>query len=144
MARQACQAYGYSLGENIEEEFRYKTTHNDGVFNVYSEEMKKARKSHILTGLPDAYGRGRIIGDYRRVALYGVNKLIEEKIEDKKELSKSFDNIQLTGEVGKQISFLYKLKDMATMYGYDISEPAKNAKEAIQWTYFAYLGAIKE
>ena len=147
MARQACEAYGYKLSEKVEEEFRYKTTHNDGVFRAYTDEMRAARKCHVITGLPDAYGRGRIIGDYRRVALYGVDRLIEEKKRDKALLSnKVFDtaNIRLDEELYKQISFLGKLKEMAEGYGYDISKPAKDAREAIQWTYFGYLGAIKE
>ncbi len=147
MARQACEAYGFKLGDNVEDEFRYRTTHNDGVFRVYTEEMRKARHCHVITGLPDAYGRGRIIGDYRRVALYGIDRLIEEKQKDKAELEKNvFDaqNIRLTEEVFKQISFLKMMKEMAAMYGFDISEPAANTKEAIQWTYFAYLAAIKE
>ena len=147
MARQACQAYGYKLSEKIEDEFNYRTTHNDGVFRAYTDEMRLARKSHIITGLPDAYGRGRIIGDYRRVALYGVNKLIEEKTKDKKALSgQNFntEQIRLDEELFQQIAFLGKLKEMAAMYGYDISQPASNALEAVQWTYFAYLGAIKE
>ena len=147
MARQACEAYGFKLGDNVEDEFRYRTTHNDGVFRVYTEEMRKARHCHVITGLPDAYGRGRIIGDYRRVALYGIDRLIEEKQKDKAELEKNvFDaqNIRLNEEVFKQISFLKMMKEMADMYGYDISEPAANTKEAIQWTYFAYLAAIKE
>ncbi len=147
MARQACEAYGYQLDDVVEDEFKYRTTHNDGVYRAYTDEMRLARKCHVITGLPDAYGRGRIIGDYRRVALYGVNKLIEEKTKDKKALGNGdFDanSIQLDEELFKQINFLKYLKDMAAMYGYDISEPAKNAKEAIQWTYFGYLGAIKE
>lgn len=147
MARQACEAYGYSLDPEVEDEFRYRTTHNDGVFRAYTEEMRLARKCHVITGLPDAYGRGRIIGDYRRVALYGVDYLIKQKTLDKDNLQNSdFDrqNIQLAEELFRQINFLKYLKDMAKMYGYDISEPAKNAREAIQWTYFAYLAAIKE
>ncbi|MBQ7962693.1 MAG: formate C-acetyltransferase [Clostridia bacterium] len=147
MARQACDAYGYKLSDKIEEEFRYRTTHNDGVFRAYTDEMRKARKCHVITGLPDAYGRGRIIGDYRRVALYGVDKLIEEKKKDKAALSDGiFDTVQtrLDEELHKQITFLGYLKEMAQMYGFDISKPAENAREAIQWTYFAYLGAIKE
>ena len=147
MARQACEAYGYKLSNEIEDNFRFKTTHNDGVFKAYTEEMRAARKSHIITGLPDAYGRGRIIGDYRRVALYGVDYLIAEKKKDKAALAaKVFDseNIQLTEELAKQILFLNQLKEMASSYGYDISQPAANAREAIQWTYFAYLAAIKE
>ena len=147
MARQACAAYGYSLSTKVEEEFRYRTTHNDGVFRAYTDEMRAARKCHVITGLPDAYGRGRIIGDYRRVALYGVDRLIAEKKADKERLdAQVFDtkSIRLDEELYKQISFLGFLKEMAAMYGYDISEPAKDAREAVQWTYFAYLGAIKE
>ena len=147
MVRQACEAYGFKLSKKIEEEFRFRTTHNDGVFRAYTDEMRQARKCHVITGLPDAYGRGRIIGDYRRVALYGVDKLIEEKKKDKKNLANNaFDaaQIRLDEELFRQIDFLGKLKEMAAMYGFDISEPASNAKEAIQWTYFAYLGAIKE
>ncbi|MBQ3002576.1 MAG: formate C-acetyltransferase [Clostridia bacterium] len=147
MVRQACEAYGYKLSEKVEEEFRFRTTHNDGVYRAYSDEMRKARKCHIITGLPDAYGRGRIIGDYRRIALYGVDKLIEEKQKDKKRLyERAFyaEQIRKSEEVSQQIAFLGYLKEMALMYGYDISVPAKDAREAIQWTYFAYLAAIKE
>ena len=147
MARQACEAYGYKLSSKVEEEFKFRTTHNDGVFRAYTDEMRQARKSHIITGLPDAYGRGRIIGDYRRVALYGVDKLIAEKKKDKENLAiQNFntDIVRLDEELFQQIAFLGYMKEMAAMYGYDISEPASNAKEAIQWTYFAYLGAIKE
>ncbi len=147
MVKQACEAYGYELSDKVKDEFRYRTTHNDGVFRAYTEEMRLARKCHVITGLPDAYGRGRIIGDYRRVALYGVDKLIAEKTNDKNALQNgNFDaeTIQLDEELFRQISFLGYLKDMAKSYGYDISEPAKNAREAIQWTYFAYLAAIKE
>ncbi len=147
MARQACKAYGYELSEKIEDEFKYRTTHNDGVFRAYTDEMRAARKCHVITGLPDAYGRGRIIGDYRRVALYGVDKLIEEKKRDKAQLSTgtlNTEQIRLYEELFQQITFLGFLKEMAASYGCDISQPAKNAKEAIQWTYFGYLGAIKE
>ena len=147
MARQACEAYGYKLSSKIEEEFRYRTTHNDGVFRMYTDDMRLARKSHVITGLPDAYGRGRIIGDYRRVALYGVDKLIVEKKKDKANLANTdFDveNMRLSEEIYRQIHFLELLKEMAKMYGFDISEPAKDLKEAVQWTYFAYLAAIKE
>jgi len=147
MVKSACEAYGYTLSQKVQEEFRYRTTHNDGVFRAYTDEMRAARKSHIITGLPDAYGRGRIIGDYRRVALYGVDKLIEEKQKDKRALANEhFDveTIRQDEELYQQIAFLGYLKEMAKMYGYDISQPASNAKEAIQWTYFAYLGAIKE
>ncbi|MBQ4067363.1 MAG: formate acetyltransferase, partial [Clostridia bacterium] len=147
MARQACAAYGYRLSDKVEDEFRYRTTHNDGVFRVYTDEMRAARKCHVITGLPDAYGRGRIIGDYRRVALYGVDKLIEEKKKDKQALAQcdfNVENSRKCEELYKQITFLGYMKDMAAMYGFDISEPAADAREAIQWTYFAYLAAIKE
>ncbi len=147
MVRQACEAYGYKLSRKVEEEFRFRTTHNDGVFRAYTDEMRQARKCHVITGLPDAYGRGRIIGDYRRVALYGVDRLIAEKKKDKAELAKyafNTERTRLNEELYQQIAFLGYMKEMAQMYGYDISEPAGNAREAIQWTYFAYLGAIKE
>ncbi len=147
MVRQACEAYGYKLSNKIEEEFRFRTTHNDGVFRAYTEEMRLARRCHVITGLPDAYGRGRIIGDYRRVALYGTARLIEEKKKDKKALENDcFDaeHIRLNEELHQQITFLGLMTEMAAMYGCDISQPAKNAHEAIQWTYFAYLAAIKE
>ena len=147
MARQACAAYGYKLSDKIENEFTYRTTHNDGVFRAYTEEMRKARTCHVITGLPDAYGRGRIIGDYRRVALYGIDRLVEEKKKDKKALEKgnfSAEEVRLSEELFQQITFLGKMKEMATMYGCDISRPAENAREAIQWTYFAYLASIKE
>ncbi|MBQ1256961.1 MAG: formate acetyltransferase, partial [Clostridia bacterium] len=147
MTRKACKAYGYTLSQSIESDFKYRTTHNDGVFRVYSDEIRAARHSGIITGLPDAYGRGRIIGDYRRVALYGVDFLIEKKKEDKREIAKGVmntDTIRLSEELYQQIAFLEKLKTMAEMYGYDISRPAENAREAVQWLYFAYLGAIKE
>ncbi len=147
MVRQACEAYGYKLSSKVEEEFTYRTTHNDGVFRAYTDEMRLARRCHVITGLPDAYGRGRIIGDYRRVALYGVDRLIAEKKKDKAKLAEAvFDTeqIRLDEELFQQITFLGYLKDMAAMYGFDISQPAKDAREAIQWTYFAYLGAIKE
>ncbi len=147
MVRQACEAYGYKLSRKVEEEFRFRTTHNDGVFRAYTDEMRAARKCHIITGLPDAYGRGRIIGDYRRVALYGIDHLIAEKKKDKARLAeKAFDTetIRLDEELFQQIAFLGYMKEMAQIYGFDISEPAKNAREAIQWTYFGYLAAIKE
>ena len=147
MVRQACEAYGYKLSPKVEEEFRFRTTHNEGVFRAYTDEMRRARKCHVITGLPDAYGRGRIIGDYRRVALYGVDKLIEEKQKDKAKLAEgnfNTDQVRLDEELFQQIAFLGYLKEMAAMYGFDISQPAENAREAIQWTYFAYLGAIKE
>ncbi len=147
MTRKACQAYGYTLSPKVEEEFQYRTTHNDGVFRVYTDEIRAARHVGIITGLPDAYGRGRIIGDYRRVALYGVDALIEAKKEDKRRKGENMmdqDNIRCLEELYQQINFLGKLKEMAQMYGYDISRPAENAREAVQWLYFGYLGAIKE
>ena len=147
MVRQACEAYGYKLSPKVEEEFKFRTTHNDGVFRAYTDEMRKARKCHVITGLPDAYGRGRIIGDYRRVALYGVDKLIEEKRKDKAKVGEGTfdtDSVRLTEELFQQIAFLGYMKEMAQMYGFDIGQPASNAREAIQWTYFAYLAAIKE
>ena len=147
MARQACEAYGYTLSEEIEEHFRYRTTHNDGVFRVYSPEMKKARKSGVITGLPDAYGRGRIIGDYRRIPLYGINYLIKQKELDKLRLGNGAmeeETIRLLEELYRQIDFLKQLMAMAKGYGIDISGPANNAREAVQWLYFGYLGAIKE
>ncbi len=147
MARQACEAYGYSLSDKVEEHFAFKTTHNEGVFRVYSDEIKKLRAAGILTGLPDAYGRGRIIGDYRRISLYGIDRLIEDKKKDKHLKMNSpmlADAIQLIEEVDKQLDFLDKLKEMAMAYGDDISKPASNAREAIQWLYYGYLAAIKE
>ncbi|HEY8423548.1 MAG TPA: formate C-acetyltransferase [Clostridia bacterium] len=147
MARQACEAYGYKLSQKIEDQFKYCTTHNDGVFRAYTTTMRKARKSGIITGLPDAYGRGRIIGDYRRVPLYGVDYLIEMKKADMLSLENVVmldENIRLREELFLQIEYLEQLKQMAAMYGFDISRPAANAQEAIQWLYFAYLAAIKE
>lgn len=147
MTRKACKAYGYELSDKVEQEFLYRTTHNDGVFRVYNEEIRKARHVGIITGLPDAYGRGRIIGDYRRVALYGVDRLIEGKQKDKEELSMQLmdaENIRRLEELYQQINFLGKLKSMAQLYGIDIGAPATDSKEAVQWLYFGYLGAIKE
>jgi len=147
MARQACEAYGRKLSDKVEDEFKFRTTHNEGVFRAYTDEMRAARKCHVITGLPDAYGRGRVIGDYRRVALYGIDRLVEAKKADKAALAEdnfNVDSIRQSEELYQQIAFLGYLKEMAQMYGYDISQPAKNAREAIQWTYFAYLAAIKE
>ena len=147
MARSACEAYGAKMSDKIEDAFRYRTTHNDGVFRVYTDEMRKCRHVGILTGLPDAYGRGRIIGDYRRVALYGVDRLIEEKKKDKAERGKldmSEDNIRLLEELWRQIDYLGRLKEMAAGYGFDISRPAETFLEAVQWVYFAYLATNKE
>lgn len=147
MARAACEEHGYKLGEKLEEEFKYRTTHNDGVFRAYTAEMRAARHAGLLTGLPDAYGRGRIIGDYRRVALYGVDRLIEDKKAFRQELSArdmTEENIRSLEENREQIDALGELKRMAAEYGYDISQPAGTAREAIQWTYFGYLAAIKQ
>ncbi|WMT20040.1 formate C-acetyltransferase [Parageobacillus toebii] len=148
MAQQSCEAYGYKVSDEVKKIFtEYRKTHNQGVFDVYTEEMKLARKAGIITGLPDAYGRGRIIGDYRRVALYGVDRLIEEKQKDLKNTgarTMTEDIIRLREEIAEQIRALNELKQMALSYGYDISEPAQNAHEAFQWLYFAYLAAIKE
>ena len=147
MARQACEAYGYKLSDKVEDEFKFRTTHNTGVFRVYTDEMRAARSCHVITGLPDAYGRGRIIGDYRRVALYGVDHLIECKKADKAKIGEqdfTAETARASEELFQQIAFLGFMKEMAAMYGCDISQPAKNAQEAIQWTYFAYLASIKE
>ncbi|MEE0859148.1 MAG: formate C-acetyltransferase [Acutalibacteraceae bacterium] len=147
MVKESCDAYGYKMSDKIEEEFKYRTTHNDGVFSVYNEEMRLARHAALLTGLPDAYGRGRIIGDYRRVALYGIDYLIEQKKNDKKEYGKKLmdeQNIRLLEEISFQIKALNEIKVMAEAYGFDISKPASTAKEAFQWVYFGYLAAIKE
>lgn len=147
MARQACEAYGYKLSDKIEQEFQFRTTHNDGVFRVYTDEMRLVRKAGVITGLPDAYGRGRIIGDYRRAALYGVDYLIACKKQDKAIIGAGLMNVEsirLSEELFEQVSFLEKLKTMASMYGFDIGAPARDAREAVQWTYFAYLASIKE
>ena len=144
----ALEAYGYTLDKTTEEIYtQNRKTHNDGVFDAYTDAMKKARHTGIITGLPDAYGRGRIIGDYRRVALYGVDLLIEDKQREKKLLEIPIlesPDIRLREEISEQIRALKQLKEMAASYGIDISNPAKNSFEATQWTYFAYLGAIKE
>ena len=147
MAEKACEAYGYKMSDEVQHAFKYRTTHNDGVFATYSDEMRAARNAGLITGLPDAYGRGRIIGDYRRLALYGMDKLIKEKDIDKHKLGRmemNEENIRLLEEVAKQITFMVQLKIMASQYGHDISVPAKNFKEAVQWLYYAYLGAVKE
>ena len=146
-AEQACNAYGYEMSDKIREDFNYRTTHNDGVFRVYTDTMKTARHVGLLTGLPDAYARGRIVGDYRRIALYGMDFLIEEKKKDKRLLGEQDmdeENIHLIEDVAKQLSFMEQLKTMAAEYGCDISKPADNAYEAVQWLYFGYLGAVKE
>ena len=147
MAEQALSLYGYQIDPEIKHIFtNYRKTHNDGVFDVYTPEMRLARRAHILTGLPDAYGRGRIIGDYRRVALYGVDYLIKQKEEDKSLIDGEMtpDKIRNREEIADQIKALKRLKLMAESYGCDISKPAGTAKEAIQATYFGYLGAIKD
>ncbi len=147
MTRKACIAYDCKLSDKVEEKFIYRTTHNDGVFRAYNEDIRAARHSGIITGLPDAYGRGRIIGDYRRVALYGVDYLIEQKKKDKKKYSQSIvsaEDIRQVEELHEQILVLDDLKKMALSYGFDISNPATDSKEAVQWLYFAYLAAIKE
>lgn len=148
MVRQELEEFGETLPENIDFMFRYTTTHNDGVFKAYSPEMKKARHLGFITGLPDAYGRGRIIGDYRRAALYGIDRLIEEKQKDHDRISSrtimSEENIRLSEEIWNQIAALKEIKIMAQSYGYDISQPAGDVREAIQWLYFAYLAGLKE
>ena len=149
IVEKSCQAYGRQVDEEVDKIFGtgIRKTHNDGVFSVYTPDIRAARSSHLITGLPDGYGRGRIIGDYRRVALYGVDHLIEEK---RKELDVlNVDNFTETvirerEEISEQIDALKALKEMANKYGFDISKPAKNSKEAVQWLYFAYLGAIKD
>ncbi|WP_300277611.1 formate C-acetyltransferase [Peptacetobacter sp.] len=148
MVENSCKAYGYDLDPEVSEIFtKYRKTHNQGVFDAYTKEMRACRKSGIITGLPDAYGRGRIIGDYRRVALYGVDKLIEDKIAQKDSLELSTideDTIRLREEISEQINALEALKRMGESYGFDISRPAENSKEAVQWLYFGYLAAVKD
>ena len=147
MAEKACSDNGYTVDPEISEFFKvHRKTHNAGVFDAYTPEMRACRSSHIITGLPDAYGRGRIIGDYRRVALYGVDRLIEDKEEQKQTTRSTMyaEIIRDREELSEQIRALHQLKEMAMSYGFDISKPAKNTQEAIQWLYFGYLGAIKE
>ena len=147
MSMEACETYGYTPSKKITEVFtKYHKTHNDAVFSAYTPEMRLARKNKIITGLPDTYGRGRIVGDYRRVALYGIDFLIEEKQKDMAlcgDGTMTDDVIRLREEIADQIKALKEMKEMAATYGYDISQPAKNAKEAVQWVYFGYLAAIK-
>ncbi|MEE5990231.1 MAG: pyruvate formate lyase family protein, partial [Lachnospiraceae bacterium] len=147
MAQQAAETYGYKVNQKYDQIFNeYHKTHNQAVFDAYTDEMKVARHTHIITGLPDTYGRGRIIGDYRRVALYGVDFLIEQKKEDLQVLGHGHmteNIIRQREEVADQIKALKGLKEMAKIYGYDISAPANNAKEAVQWLYFGYLSAVK-
>ena len=147
MAEGACEAYDYKVDPEVSRIFKiYRKTHNQGVFDCYTPEMRKARHAAILTGLPDAYGRGRIIGDYRRVALYGIDRLIEDKVEQHASIEGEMrpENIQLKEELAEQIRALKDLKKLGEIYGYDISQPARNAKEAVQWLYFGYLAAVKE
>ncbi len=147
MAETSCKSYGYEVDPEISEIFtKYRKTHNQGVFDVYTPEMKAARHAAIITGLPDAYGRGRIIGDYRRIALYGINRLIEDKQEQFKSLEGEMrpERIQLREEITEQIRALGEMIELGKIYGFDISQPARNAKEAIQWLYFGYLSAVKE
>lgn len=148
MVENSCKAYGYELDPEVSKIFtKYRKTHNQGVFDAYTKEMRACRKSGIITGLPDAYGRGRIIGDYRRVALYGVDKLIEDKMAQKNSLELSTideDTIRLREEISEQINALEALKRMGESYGFDISRPAENSKEAVQWLYFGYLAAVKD
>ena len=147
MAQQACREYGYEVDPKVVEIFtKYRKTHNQAVFDAYTPEMKLARHAAILTGLPDAYGRGRIIGDYRRVALYGIDMLIEDKEHQKAThfVRMTSKNIRLREELSEQINALRDLKKLGEIYGFDISRPAKNAQEAVQWLYFGYLAAVKE
>lgn len=147
MAQEACLTYGYKPNEKYEQIFNeYRKTHNQGVFDAYTPEMRAARKNKIITGLPDTYGRGRIVGDYRRVALYGIDFLISKKKEDLANCGcgvMTDDVIRLREEISEQIRALSQMKEMALRYGFDISQPAKNAREAVQWLYFGYLAAIK-
>ena len=147
MAQQACKEYGYEVDPEVVEIFtKYRKTHNQGVFDAYTPKMRLARHSAILTGLPDAYGRGRIIGDYRRVALYGIDRLIEDKKHqiDTSLVRMTSKNIRLREELAEQVRALQELKKLGEIYGFDISKPAANAKEAVQWLYFGYLAAVKE
>ncbi len=147
MAEGACKSYGYEVDPEVTEIFtKYRKTHNQGVFDCYTPEMKAARHAAILTGLPDAYGRGRIIGDYRRVALYGIDRLIEDKKEQHASLDGEMnaEKIQLKEEIAEQIRALQEIAELGRIYGFDITKPAQNAKEAIQWLYFGYLAAVKE
>lgn len=147
MAETSCKSYGYEVDPEITEIFtKYRKTHNQGVFDCYTPEMRKARHAAILTGLPDAYGRGRIIGDYRRIALYGIDRLIEDKKEQHASLDGEMrpEKIQLKEELAEQIRALQEMAELGDEYGFDIRKPASNAKEAIQWLYFGYLSAVKE
>ena len=148
IVEKSCEAYGKKLSPKVEEIFhKYRKTHNDGVFSVYTPDIRAARSSHLITGLPDGYGRGRIIGDYRRVALYGIDALIDNKKEELNTMDFDYLSekvIRQREELFEQIKALNDLKEMASKYGFNISNPARNAKEAVQWLYFGYLGAIKD
>ena len=147
MATKAAETYGYEINPELKKIFTtYVTTHNDAVFGAYTPEMRLARKTHVVTGLPDTYGRGRIVGDYRRVALYGIDRLIEAKkvAHYRAGCGNMYDDvIRMREEISQQLKALNEMKEMAKIYGYDISRPAKNAKEAVQWLYFGYLAAVK-
>ena len=147
MAETSCESYGYKISPKLKEIFtKYRKTHNQGVFDIYTPEMRLARKSAIITGLPDAYGRGRIIGDYRRIALYGIDRLIEDKQHQKSQLEAEMTEhtMRLREELQEQINALNEMKQLGEIYGFDISKPAKNAQEAVQWLYFGYLSAVKQ
>ena len=148
MVKNSLKAYGYELNPDLEAHFNeFRKTHNQGVFDAYTKEIRKARHVGLLTGLPDAYGRGRIIGDYRRIALYGIDYLMECKKNDWDNMVIDVmdeNTMRLREEISMQYRALDEMKKMALTYGFDISKPAKNAKEAVQWTYFGYLAAIKE
>ena len=147
MAETSCESYGYKISPKLKEIFtKYRKTHNQGVFDIYTPEMRLARKSAIITGLPDAYGRGRIIGDYRRIALYGIVRLIEDKQHQKSQLEAEMTEhtMRLREELQEQINALNEMKQLGEIYGFDISKPAKNAQEAVQWLYFGYLSAVKQ
>lgn len=148
MVVNALKTYGYEPDPHVVEAFtKYRKTHNDAVFDAYTGDIRRCRSSHILTGLPDAYGRGRIIGDYRRVALYGVSRLLEKKQEEKRSIDGAMsaeDIIRDREELSEQIRALKELQQMASSYGFDISGPARTAQEAVQWLYLGYLAAVKE
>ena len=147
MAEGSCKSYGYEVDPEISEIFtKYRKTHNQGVFDAYTPEMKRARHAAILTGLPDAYGRGRIIGDYRRIALYGIDRLVYDKIEQHNSIDGDMtpEKIQLKEEISEQIRALWEMAELGKIYGFDITQPARNAREAVQWLYFGYLSAVKE
>jgi formate C-acetyltransferase len=148
MVANALKTYGYEPDPHVVEAFtKYRKTHNDAVFDAYTADIRQCRSSHILTGLPDAYGRGRIIGDYRRVALYGVSRLIKRKQEEKRSLDSAMSTDEIIRdreELSEQIRALKELQQMASSYGFDISVPASNARKAVQWLYFGYLAAVKE